>query len=88
MTSPVLVIEVIAFLAGAASAAFAMIVIGIREVDRHRHLPPARSTPLDAVTRSVLQADTWNNGPAVGDLETGWPARRADSLFPPRPNTH
>jgi hypothetical protein len=37
MASLLLVIAVTAFLAGAATAVFAMIVIGIRKVDRPRH---------------------------------------------------
>ena len=60
-----LVIAVTAFLTGAATAVFTMLVIGIRKSDRPRTLPPARSTPLDAVTRSTLGAGTWPNG--VGD---------------------
>lgn len=60
-----LVIAVTAFLTGAATAVFTMLVIGIRKSDRPHALPPARSTPLDAVTRSTLGAGTWPNG--VGD---------------------
>ena len=56
MTSFVLVIAVTAFLAGAATAVFVMLVIGIRKADRPRARPPARGTPLDAVTRSTLAA--------------------------------
>lgn len=69
MASLMLVIAVTAFLAGAASAVFIMLVIGIRKVDRHRGLPSARTTPLDAVTRSTLRAGTWPNGPTLGDRE-------------------
>lgn len=65
-----LVIAVTAFLAGAATAVFTMLVIGIRKSDRPRGLPPARSTPLDAVTRSTLAAGTWPNGPALGDRKS------------------
>jgi len=70
MASLLLVIAVTAFLAGAATATFAMIVIGIRKVDRPRHLPVARLSPLDAVTRATLAAGTWPNGPALGDPDT------------------
>ena len=71
MTIFTLVIAVTAFLSGAAVAAFTMIVIGIRKVDRPRDLPPARSGPLDAVTRTTLCAGTWPNGPAFGDRKAG-----------------
>jgi hypothetical protein len=67
-----LVIAVTAFLTGAATAVFVMLVIGIRKADRpHSGLPPARSTPLDAVTRSALRAGTWPDGPFPGDREAG-----------------
>jgi hypothetical protein len=69
MASYVLVIAVTAFLTGAASAVFVMLVVGIRKVDRPRTRPPARSTPLDAVTRSTLAAGTRPNGPALGDRQ-------------------
>jgi hypothetical protein len=67
MASYVLVIAVTAFLAGAASAVFVMLVVGIRKADRPRSRPPAPTTRLDAVTRSMLAAGTWPNGPALGD---------------------
>jgi hypothetical protein len=69
MASYVLVIAVTAFLAGAASAVFVMLVlvVGIRKADRPRTGPPAPATRLDAVTRGVLAAGTWPNGPALGD---------------------
>jgi hypothetical protein len=46
-----------------------MLVVGIRKADRPRTRPPARTTPLDAVTRSTLAAGTWPNGPALGDRQ-------------------
>ena len=67
MTGFVLVVAVTAFLAGVASAVFVMLVVGIRKADRPRTMPPARTTPLDAVTRRTLAAGTWPNGPALGD---------------------
>ena len=70
MASLLLVVAATAFLAGAASAVFVMLVIGIRKADRPRHLPPASSAPLDAVTRATLAAGTWPNGPALGDRNT------------------
>jgi multisubunit Na+/H+ antiporter MnhB subunit len=69
MASYVLVIGLTAFLAGAASAVFVMLVVGIRKVDRPRTRPRARGTALDAVTRSTLGAGTWPNGPALGDRQ-------------------
>jgi hypothetical protein len=69
MATLMLVIAVTAFLTGAASAVFIMLVIGIRKADRPRGLPSARITPLDAVTRTTLRAGTWPDGPALGDRE-------------------
>jgi hypothetical protein len=69
MATLMLVIAVTAFLTGAASAIFIMLVIGIRKADRSRGLPPARITPLDAVTRTTLRAGTWPDGPVLGDRE-------------------
>jgi hypothetical protein len=68
MTSFTLVIAAAAFLSGAASAVFLMIVIGIRKADRRR-LPGAQNAPLDAVTRAMLGTGTWPNGPSLGDHE-------------------
>jgi hypothetical protein len=62
-----LVIAGTAFLAGAATAVFVMLVIGIRKADRPRTLPGGPTTPLDAVTRSTLRAGTWPDGPSFKD---------------------
>jgi hypothetical protein len=70
MTSPMLAVVAAAFLAGAATAAFVMMVVGIRKVDRPRDLPPARSSPISAATGSVLKAGTWPNRPGPGDRES------------------
>lgn len=67
MTAFVLVIAATAFLAGAATAAFVTIVVGIRKVDRPRTRPPAGTSMVDTVTRRTLAAGTWPNGPALGD---------------------
>ena len=67
MVPLMLVIAVTAFLAGAATAVFTMIVIGIRKADQSRRLPVGRTSPLDTVTRATLAAGTWPNGPALGD---------------------
>jgi hypothetical protein len=69
MAAYVLVIAITAFLAGAASAVFIMLVIGIRRADRPRSSARVDSNPLDAVTRATLGAGTWPNGPALGDRE-------------------
>ncbi len=69
MASLIIVVAVTAFLSGAATAVFVMLVIGIRKADRPRGLPRGRCTPLDAVTRSTLRAGTWPNGPALGDRD-------------------
>ncbi|MGD0247203.1 MAG: hypothetical protein ABSB59_43720 [Streptosporangiaceae bacterium] len=64
MDSFALVIAITAFLAGGAAGMFVMLVIGIRKGDRPRR-GPARNTPLDAATRSMLRANTWPNNPVV-----------------------
>ena len=70
MASYALVIAVTAFLAGAATAVFVMLVIGIRKADRPHRRAADRSTPLDAATRPMLRANTWPNNPVVhGDRE-------------------
>jgi hypothetical protein len=70
MTSFGLVLVVTAFLSGAASAAFVILVIGIRKADRPRHLHSVRDTAASAVTRTVLGTGTWPNTPvAFGDRE-------------------
>lgn len=70
MTSSMLVIAMVAFLAGAATAEFVLIVVGIRKVDRPRDLPPARVTPLGAAAGSVLKGPTWPIRPGAGDQES------------------
>jgi hypothetical protein len=67
MTSITLVVAVTAFLAGAAAAAFLMIVIGIRKADRPRRAPSPQDAPLDAATRAVLGTRNWPDGPGLGD---------------------
>ena len=71
MASYALVIAVTAFLAGAATAVFVMLVIGIRKADRPRRLPGPQDAPLDAVTRAMLGARNWPNTPASDDREAG-----------------
>ena len=69
MASYALVIAITAFLAGAATAVFIMLVVGIRKADHPHRLPRAQETPLDAVTRTILGAGTWPNGSTLGDHE-------------------
>jgi len=71
MASYVLVIALTAFLAGAASAVFVMLVVGIRKVDRPRTRPRARGTALDAVTRSTLGVGVRASCPAGPDRAKG-----------------
>lgn len=76
MASFILVIAVVAFLSGAVTAVFVMLVIGIRKGDRPRRLPGPRCAPLEAVTRTAMGAGTWPGSPVVhGDREGDWPAR-------------
>lgn len=69
MASLMLVIAVTAFLSGAASAVFVLLVIGIRKADRPHSPRNEGGTALDAVTRATLGAGTWPNGPASGGRE-------------------
>jgi hypothetical protein len=71
MASCVLVIAITAFLAGAASAVFTMLVIGIRKADRPRSSARVDGDPLSAVTRTTLGAGTWPDGPALGHRDDG-----------------
>lgn len=63
MASLVLVVSLIAFLAGVASGVFLMLFIGIRTGDRPERIVGTRNSPLDACTRSVLGSGTWPNVP-------------------------
>jgi hypothetical protein len=65
MFSLALVIAVIAFLGGAAAAAFLMISIGIRNGDRPRCRPGYPGSPVDSFTRTALRTGTWPHGPAA-----------------------
>ena len=98
MASLMLVIAVTAFLAGAASAVFAMLVIGIRKADRPRSLPGARSHP--AGRRHPHHATCWHlarrsrprrprsrlTGTQPGPLSLPWPdainSRHPRPVFP------
>ena len=63
MTSLMLVVALIAFLAGATVTVFLMLFIGIRKGDRPERILGARIAPLDACTRSALGSRTWPDVP-------------------------
>jgi hypothetical protein len=54
MTFSVWMLVLAVFLSGAVSGVFVMLVLGIRAVNRARHLTDEPGTHLDALTRSVL----------------------------------
>jgi len=63
MVSLVLVVALIAFLAGVAAAVFLMLFIGIRKGDRPERVTGPRNSPLDRCTRSLIGSGTWPNVP-------------------------
>ena len=63
MASLVLVVALIAFLAGVAAAVFLMLFIGIRKGDRPERVTGPRNSPLDRCARSLIGSDTWPNAP-------------------------
>ena len=54
-----LVIALVAYLTGAASAAFLIVVIGIRRADRPERILDAALSQPEASARRVLRAGTW-----------------------------
>jgi hypothetical protein len=58
-----LVITAVAYLAGAASAVFLVIVIGIRKNDRPERIVGSRSSRSQACSRSALNSGTWPDIP-------------------------
>jgi hypothetical protein len=70
MASFVLVVALVAFLAGAAAAVFLMLFISIRKGDRPERILGNQGARLDICTRSVLGSGTWPNVPVYrGDRE-------------------
>jgi hypothetical protein len=63
MASLVLVVALIAFLAGVTAAVFLMLFIGIRKGDRPERVTGPRNSPLDRCTRSLIGSGTWPNEP-------------------------
>jgi hypothetical protein len=58
-----LVITVVAYLAGVASAVFLVTVVGIRRGDRPERILNADSSRSEACARSVLGSGTWPDIP-------------------------
>jgi hypothetical protein len=63
MASLILVIALTAFLAGAATAVFLMLAIGIRKADRPDRILQPRASSLNTCTRTVTGSRTWPNVP-------------------------
>ena len=63
MASFVLVVALIAFLGGVATAVFLMLCIGIRKGDCPERIAGTRNPPFDSCTRSVIGSGTWPNVP-------------------------
>lgn len=63
MISPVLMVALVAFVAGAATAVFLMLFIAIRRGDRPERILGNRNAPFDASARAVLGSRTWPNVP-------------------------
>ena len=63
MASLMLVVALIAFLAGVTAAVFLMLFIGIRKGDRPERVLGDPNAPLDACARSMLGSGTWPNVP-------------------------
>jgi hypothetical protein len=58
-----LVIALVAYLSGAVSAAFLMIVIGIRRGDRPERILDSASSQPEATARRLLHSGTWPDAP-------------------------
>jgi hypothetical protein len=58
-----LVIAAVAYLAGAASAAFLMVVIGIRKGDRPERILDGGSSSPETSARRTLHSGTWPDVP-------------------------
>ena len=58
-----LVIALVAYLSGAASAAFLMVVIGIRRGDRPERILDSASSLPETSTRRLLHTGTWPDAP-------------------------
>ena len=58
-----LVIALVAYLSGAASAAFLMVVIGIRRGDRPERILDSASSQPETSARRLLDSGTWPDAP-------------------------
>jgi hypothetical protein len=63
----VLVVALVAFLAGATATAFLMLFIAIRKGDRPERILGSQNSRLDSCARSVLGSGTWPNVPVYRD---------------------
>ena len=63
MISLVLVVALVAFVAGAAAGVFLVLFTAIRRGDRPERILGNRNAPLDAAARAVLGSRTWPNTP-------------------------
>jgi len=71
MTFSVWMLVLTAFLSGAVTGVFAMLVIGIRIADRAHHLTSEPGTHLDALTRSLLGVGVHTDCPAGNSSAEG-----------------
>ena len=69
--SLVLVVALVAFLTGAATAVFLMLFIAIRKGDRPERILGNQGSRLDSCARSVLGSGTWPNVPVYRDDRKG-----------------
>jgi hypothetical protein len=58
-----LVIALVAYLSGAASAVFLMVVIGIRRGDRPERILDSASSQPETSARRLLHSGTWPDAP-------------------------
>ena len=63
----VLVVALVAFLAGAAAAVFLMLFIAIRKGDRPERILGRQDSRLSTCARGVLGSGTWPNVPVYRD---------------------
>ena len=78
-----LVIAAVAYLAGAASAAFLMVVIGIRRGDRPERILDSGSSGPETCARSLLHSGAWPDVPVYrADSQDDRPGHQA---FPAAP---
>jgi hypothetical protein len=62
-----ILVALVAFLAGAAAAVFLMLSIAIRKGDRPERILGSQDTRLGSCARSTLASGTWPNEPVYRD---------------------